>query len=424
MPIDALYLRLNGHSAICYLQQALMQTMNTLLQRLAGACLLSLIAALTSTVTAAPASDREKKPAVSKISKATKPPKAQTQKKAGPEKTALRSKHKVRAPHAEDQEPEFTNFGQWKAVNEFITQMSEEHGFDRAELNAQFAKTQYLDKVVKLINPPPAGKAKNWTAYRERFVEPKRIQAGLEFWRRHETELSRAQAEFGVPPEIIVGILGVETIYGRQPGNIRVMDALTTLAFAYPDTPNRQTRMEYFRGELKQAMLYARESNIDPFSLSGSFAGAIGLPQFMPGSIRRFAVDFDGDGKIDLRNSPADAIGSVASFLSQHGWTANLPLVYPVRPEAASETIWKPLIGIALAATHSVDEMVQSGVVVPDDVPRTLMVGLVDLQDGERPTRYWIGSDNFFAITKYNRSYFYAMAVIELGNAIRQQHRS
>jgi membrane-bound lytic murein transglycosylase B len=219
-------------------------------------------------------------------------------------------------------------------------------------------------------------------------------------------------------------LLGVETIYGRQPGNIRVMDSLTTLAFAYPEAPNRQARMAYFRSELKQALLYARESNIDPFSLSGSFAGAIGLPQFMPGSIRRYAIDFDGDGKIDLRNSAADAIGSIASFLSQHGWMANLPLVYPVRPDESSETIWKPLIGVTLAATHSVDEIEQSGVTLPSDVPRTLMVGLVDLQDGDRPTRYWVGSDNFFAITKYNRSYFYAMAVIELGNAIRQQRRS
>ena len=391
--------------------------MNILLQRLAGSCLLTLIMITAGAVFAATAqtSEIERKPAASKALKLQK---------AEHRKSYSGTKRKAATHYASDQEPEFTNFGQWKAVGEFITQMSDEHGFDRTELNAQFAKIHYLDKVVKLINPPPAGKAKNWTAYRERFVEPKRIQAGLDFWNRHESELNRAQTEFGVPPEIIVGILGVETIYGRQPGNIRVLDALTTLAFAYPDTPNRQTRMEYFRGELKQAMLYARESNIDPFSLSGSFAGAIGLPQFMPGSIRRFAVDFDGDGKIDLRNSPADAIGSVASFLSQHGWTANLPLVYPVRPDPGSESVWKPLIGIALAATHSVDEIGLSGVALPDDIPRSLMVGLVDLQDGERPTRYWVGSDNFFAITKYNRSYFYAMAVIDLGNAIRQKRHS
>ena len=400
--------------------------MNKLLQQCAGNCLLTLITATAGAALAATSQIPEplRQPAASKGHKASPTSKANNSHQAGYKKTVQGTKRKVLMQHSGDHEPEFTNFGQWKAVGEFITQMNDEHGFDRTELNAQFAKTQYLDKVVKLINPPPAGKAKNWTAYRERFVEPKRIRAGLDFWSRHEAELNRAQTEFGVPPEIIVGILGVETIYGRQPGNIRVMDALTTLAFAYPDTPNRQTRMEYFRSELKQAMLYARESNIDVFSLSGSFAGAIGLPQFMPGSIRRFAVDFDGDGKIDLRNSPADAIGSVASFLSQHGWTANLPLVYPVRPDPASESVWKPLIGIALAATHSVDEIGQSGVALSDDIPRSLMVGLVDLQDGERPTRYWVGSDNFFAITKYNRSYFYAMAVIELGQAIRQQRRS
>lgn len=338
-------------------------------------------------------------------------------------KTSFSMPKKSSVP-ASEQEQEFTNFGQWRAVAEFIDQMSSEHGFDRADLNSQFAKIHYLDKVVKLIHPPPAGKAKNWTAYRERFVEPKRIRAGLDFWSRYEAELNRAQSEFGVPPEIIVGILGVETIYGRQLGNFRVMDALTTLAFAYPDTLNRQSRMNYFRDELRQVLLYARESNIDPFSLSGSFAGAIGLPQFMPGSIRRFAVDFDGDGKIDLRHSGADAIGSVASFLSQHGWMTELPLVYPVQPDPESDTLWKPLIGIALAATHSADEIAHAGVSLPDDVPKTLMVGLVDLQDGERATRYWIGTDNFFAITKYNRSYFYAMAVIELGQAIRQQRRS
>ncbi len=403
--------------------------MYTRLQYLSGICLSVLTTALPVVSSAAMPSSLEHRTKLSSAtgSSAQKNKTGSRTLKAAPGQTSgqpsVRARHTSHAPNAADQEPEFTNFGQWKAVSEFIAQMSDEHGFDRTELNAQFTKIQYLDKVIKLINPPPAGKTKNWTAYRERFVESKRIQAGLDFWTRHETELNRAQAEFGVPPEIIIGILGVETIYGRQPGNIRVMDALTTLAFAYPDTPNRQTRMEYFRSELTQVLLYARESRIDPFSLSGSFAGAIGLPQFMPGSIRRFAVDFDGDGKIDLRNSAADAIGSVASFLSQHGWTSNLPLVYPVRPDPGSETVWKPLIGIALAATHSVDEISQAGVAVPDDLPRTLMVGLVDLQDGERPTRYWVGSNNFFALTKYNRSYFYAMAVIELGNAIRQHRR-
>ena len=159
------------------------------------------------------------------------------------------------------------------------------------------------------------------------------------------------------------------------------------------------------------------------YDLNKRLAG-LASTQLNEGKEKKADKDYDGDGKIDLRNSPADAIGSVASFLSQHGWTANLPLVYPVRPDPGSESVWKPLIGIALAATHSVNEIGLSGVALPDDIPRSLMVGLVDLQDGERPTRYWVGSDNFFAITKYNRSYFYAMAVIDLGNAIRQKRHS
>ncbi|MEY3570516.1 MAG: lytic murein transglycosylase [Pseudomonadota bacterium] len=335
---------------------------------------------------------------------------------------SVTAKHKAVKKTLATEESEFTNFMQWKAVAEFVSQMGEQHGFNQDELNTLFSQVHYLEKVVKLINPAPSGKSKNWTAYKSRFVEPLRIRTGLLFWEKYETELRRAQTEFGVPPEIIVGILGVETIYGRSPGNIRVMDALTTLAFAYPETANREERMRYFRDELEQILLYSRENNIDPLSVSGSFAGAIGYPQFMPSSIRRFAVDFDGDGRIDLRNSPVDAIGSVASFLSQHGWTANLPLAYPVSVDKSAESEWKPLIGVVLAATNTTDEIGRAGVTLPVDISPTLMVGLIDLEDGIHPTQYWLGSANFFAITKYNRSYYYAMAVIELSKAIKQRH--
>ena len=335
---------------------------------------------------------------------------------------SVTAKHKAVKKTLASEEAEFTNFMQWKAVAEFVNQMAEQHGFNQDELNTLFSQVHYLEKVVKLINPAPSGKSKNWTAYKSRFVEPLRIRTGLLFWEKYETELRRAQTEFGVPPEIIVGILGVETIYGRSPGNIRVMDALTTLAFAYPETANREERMRYFRDELEQILLYSRENNIDPLSVSGSFAGAIGYPQFMPSSIRRFAVDFDGDGRIDLRNSPVDAIGSVASFLSQHGWTANLPLVYPVTVDKSAESEWKPLIGVVLAATNTTDEIGRAGVTLPVDILPTLMVGLIDLEDGIYPTQYWLGSANFFAITKYNRSFYYAMAVIELSKAIKQRH--
>jgi len=333
----------------------------------------------------------------------------------------VKHNHKlVKKIYATD-ESEFTNFMQWKVVAEFVNKMTEQHSFNQDELNTLFSQVHYVDKVVKLINPAPSGKSKNWTAYKNRFVEPLRLRNGLIFWEKFEAELRRAQAEFGVPPEIIVGILGVETIYGRSPGTIRVMDALTTLAFAYPDTANREARMSYFRDELEQILLYARENNIDPLSVSGSFAGAIGYPQFMPSSIRRFAVDFDGDGRIDLRNSPADAIGSIASFLVQYGWSSELPLVYPVTVDKSAESDWKPLIGVVLSATNTTNEISRAGVKLPADISPTLMVGLIDLEDGSKPTQYWLGTANFFAITKYNRSFYYAMAVIELSKALKQQ---
>jgi len=342
-------------------------------------------------------------------------------KKGSGSSVLAKHKHKSIKRMYAAEDSEFTNFTQWKAVSEFINQMSEQHSFNQDELNTLFSQVHYLEKVVKLINPSTSGKNKNWTAYKSRFVEPLRIRTGLIFWGKYEAELRRAQIEFGVPPEIIVSILGVETIYGRSPGTIRVMDALTTLAFAYPETANRHDRMRYFHDELEQILLYARENNIDPLSISGSFAGAIGYPQFMPSSIRRFAVDFDGDGRIDLRNSPADAIGSVASFLVQHGWNSDLPLVYPVTVDKSAEPMWKPLIGMVLAATNTSDEIGRAGVTLPTDISPTLLVGLIDLEDGIHPTQYWLGSANFFAITKYNRSFYYAMAVIELSKALKQR---
>lgn len=316
------------------------------------------------------------------------------------------------------EEAEFTNFNQWRAVGEFIDEMQTEHGFERDSLRELFAKVHYLDSVVKLINPPPAGTVKNWTVYRSRFIEPRRLRAGVTFWNRYAQELDRAQREFGVPAEIIIGILGVETLYGQSTGKFRTVDSLTTLAFAYPETPNRPQRMQYFRNELKQVLLYSRESGIDPLSLTGSFAGALGWPQFMPGSIRKFAVDFDGDGKIDLRRSPVDAIGSVASFLAQHGWQNGQPMVFPVKvtPDAG----WGSLIGQGLEAKFSREQLQQAGVVIPDDLP-AINYGLIDLENGGSPTMYVVGTNNFFAITQYNRSYYYAMAVIELGQAISQQ---
>jgi membrane-bound lytic murein transglycosylase B len=313
-------------------------------------------------------------------------------------------------------------FGNWTEVSAFIDDLVRRDGFSRAELEETFRQVQYVDSAVRLMRPAPPGKAKNWQVYRSRFVEPIRIRAGVQFWNQYADALDRAEKQFGVPAEIIVGIIGVETVFGRNTGNFRVMDAITTLAFAYPDTPTRSTRMDYFRKELENTLLFARDSKIDPFSLTGSYAGAIGLPQFMPGSIRTFGIDFDGDGRIDLRNSPVDAIGSVAHYLVEHGWQRNLPIVFSatVSSDTGGNQRWQQYVNQGLEAKYSLDEMLTAGVVPTSTVPDNLKYGLVDLQNGDGATTYFLGTANFFAITQYNRSFFYAMAVNDLGIAVRK----
>ena len=319
-----------------------------------------------------------------------------------------------------DYDGEQVNFGEWQAVRDFEDEMVSRHGFDRAGLDALVARTRFVDSAVQLVKPAPPGKPKNWQAYSERFIEPIRINAGVRFWNENAAELARAEALYGVPAEIIVGIIGVETIYGRDTGRFRVVDVLTTLAFAYPEAPNRVDRMAFFRSELENTLLLARHENIDPFTLLGSFAGAVGLPQFMPGNVLKYGVDFDGDGHVDLRNSTSDAIGSVANFLIEHGWKAgdNGPAVLPV--DVAAHRAWEPLLSRGLEATLRPDELEAAGVVFAAPPPPGRLYGLVDLQNGAEPTEYWVATDNFFAITKYNRSYFYAMSVIDLGKAVRE----
>ncbi len=297
--------------------------------------------------------------------------------------------------------------------------MVSKHGFERDALKALLAQVNYIDSAVQLVKPAPPGKPKNWQAYRDRFIEPVRVDAGVAFWNENAAALARAEAQYGVPAEIIVGIIGVETVYGRNTGRFRVMDVLTTLAFAYPETPNREARMTFFRGELENTLLLARKENFDPLSLVGSFAGAVGLPQFMPGSILNYGVDFDGDGKIDLRNSAVDAIGSIANFLVQHGWQAGQsgPVAYPA--DVSPNRAWEGFIGQGLAAKFTADELSAAGAVSAAPLPAGRLFGLIDLQNGAEATEYWFATDNFFAITHYNRSYFYAMSVVELGRAVR-----
>ncbi|HEX7985708.1 MAG TPA: lytic murein transglycosylase B [Duganella sp.] len=314
---------------------------------------------------------------------------------------------------------EYVNFGEWKEVRAFLDDVATRNGFDRKALDTLMTQVRYVDAAVQLVKPAPPGKPKNWRAYSALTIEPTRIDGGVKFWNDNVDALNRAEALYGVPAEILVGIIGVETVYGRVTGRFRVVDALATLAFSYPEAPQRDARMEFFRGELEATLLFARQNGIDPLSLRGSFAGAMGMPQFMPSSVMKYAVDFDGNGQIDLLNSASDAIGSVAAFLVAHGWQRETagPLVYTaaVSPNKA----WEPMLHQGLTAKYAPQDLIAAGVTTTVPVPEQQTYGLVDLQNGADPTEYWLANSNFFAITQYNRSYFYAMSVVELGRAVR-----
>ncbi|MCL4746167.1 MAG: lytic murein transglycosylase B [Burkholderiaceae bacterium] len=299
-------------------------------------------------------------------------------------------------------------------LDRFVQRMIELHGFDDASLRRTFGGVRRNAQVLRLIAPPASGFRRSWHAYRARFVEPLRIREGGEFWQANEATLARATRAFGVPAEFIVSIIGVETIYGRITGEFRVIDALATLAFDYP------RRAEYFRGELEQFLLLARENSIDPFSVLGSYAGAIGLPQFMPGSIRRYAVDFDGDGRIDLRQSATDAIGSVARFLAEHGWVRGEATHFGARiaPYARLDA----LLEAGIEPRFTAAELAAHGVSASEPLPEGMRVALIDLDTEGSPTVYALGARNFYVITRYNRSSFYAMAVIELARTLKLEH--
>jgi membrane-bound lytic murein transglycosylase B len=230
------------------------------------------------------------------------------------------------------------------AVIEFARDLEQRHGFNTAELLGQFARTQPNARVLQLIQPPSSPQQRSWERYRPRFLNERRIEGGVRFWQENQDTLARARTFYGVPEEVIVAIIGVETEYGRNTGGFSVLEALATLAFHYP------RRAEFFRTELEQFLLLARENQLDPLAVKGSFAGAIGIPQFMPGSQRRYAIDFDGDQRVDLSGSVDDAIGSVARFLEQHGWQSGQPVAVPAAVVGEPEAdCWQPASGPACA---------------------------------------------------------------------------
>lgn len=311
--------------------------------------------------------------------------------------------------------PRPDNFASRVEVKTFISEMVEKHGFEQAALLEAFSRISPDPKVLALMNPPKTSIQRSWRNYRARFLQPVRIDGGLSFWRQHADALTRASAAHGVPPEIIVAIIGIETVYGRNTGNFPVMQSLATLGFDYP------SRAPYFRRELEQFLLHARENGLDPLKARGSYAGAIGMPQFMPGSIRNFARDLDGNGQIDLQASPADAIGSVARFLQIHGWTAGQKTHFPATLAAGANP--QPLLDRGPKPDLSIADLRSHGITSPLSLPADQPLMLVDLVNADAPPDYVIGTGNFYAITRYNRSFLYAMAVIELAEALRTRHQ-
>jgi membrane-bound lytic murein transglycosylase B len=299
-------------------------------------------------------------------------------------------------------------FAEDPAVLEFARDLARRHQFDADDLVRHFAQARANPAVLKLIKPPETPQQRSWERYRPRFLNERRIEGGVRFWETNQRTLARARTFYGVPEEVIVAIIGVETEYGRNTGKFRVLEALATLAFRYPP------RAEFFRTELEQFLLLARENGMDPLSIRGSFAGALGIPQFMPGSQRRYAVDFDGDQRVDLSSSVEDAIGSVARFLEQHGWQPGEPVAVPARIAGEPD---RALIEAGIRPTLKVAHLQEQGISSEAD-PRAT-VTLVDLVSPGAATEYWLGYENFYVITRYNRSSFYAMAVYQLAEALR-----
>ena len=287
-------------------------------------------------------------------------------------------------------------------VRAFIGELVERHGFAEAQLKQVFSRVERVEPVLQFIAPaerPP------WQDYRAQFVNERRVATGLAFWQANRRHLERAEREYGVSAAIIVAIVGVETNYGRNMGRYRVIDALATLAFEYPP------RAQFFRAELEQYLLLTRESKLDVFEARGSYAGAIGLPQFMPRSVRRYGVDFDGDGAIDLRRSSADAVGSIANFLKSHGWQSGEPVAFraDVPPGIAAV-----LADGSVQPRLRLGDLLNAGVSLSGEPPsREALGALIALGD-----EYRVGLQNFYVITRYNRSAYYASAVADLAEAL------
>ncbi|MBF0032946.1 lytic murein transglycosylase B [Citrobacter freundii] len=294
-------------------------------------------------------------------------------------------------------------------AQQFIEKMVNKHGFDRQQLQEILSQAKRLDSVLRLMDrqapttQPPAGPNGAWLRYRKQFITPDNVQNGVAFWNQYEDALNRAWQVYGVPPEIIVGIIGVETRWGRVMGKTRILDALATLSFNYP------RRAEYFSGELETFLLMARDESDDPLDLKGSFAGAMGYGQFMPSSYKQYAVDFNGDGHINLWD-PVDAIGSVANYFKGHGWVKGDMVAVPANGQA-------PGLANGFKTQYSISQLAAAGLTPQQSLGNHQQASLLRLDIGTG-YQYWYGLPNFYTITRYNHSTHYAMAVWQLGQAV------
>ncbi len=294
---------------------------------------------------------------------------------------------------------------------QFIDKMVAKHGFDRQQLQEILSQAKRLDYVLRLMDRqaptglPPTGPTGAWLRYKKQFITPDNVQNGVVFWNQYQDALNRAYQVYGVPPEIIVGIIGVETRWGRVMGKTRILDALATLSFSYP------RRAEYFSSELETFLLMARSESDDPLDLKGSFAGAMGYGQFMPSSYKQYAVDFNGDGHINLWD-PVDAIGSVANYFKQHGWVSGDLVAVQALGQA-------PGLENGFKTKYSVSQLAAAGLTPTQPLGNHQQASLLRLDVGTG-YEYWYGLPNFYTITRYNHSTHYAMAVWQLGLAVAQ----
>lgn len=296
-------------------------------------------------------------------------------------------------------------------IQPFAREMAAEHGIDQGEIEAALAGARVLSYVLEAMQRP--AEAKPWRDYRPIFLTEQRIAGGVEFWNAHAPLLERARAQFGVPERIIVAIIGVETYYGSRAGSIRVLDALATLGFRYP------RRAAFFRRELGHFLALGTEEKLDITAIEGSYAGAMGIPQFIPSSYRAYAVDFDGDGRRDLIGNVADAIGSVAAYLSRHGWVRDAAVAVAARVSGDGADA---LAAKGLEPHTSIAEYARAGIAPAARVTGDANAALIELE-GAQGVEYWLGFRNFYAVTRYNRSPLYAMAVHQLADEIDARRR-